>query len=125
VGGRKAALRSYDCTVRQNEGTLAEMAGSDVSFAQAGATGLLGDIPLVVVSQAPWSADAKRFLAFWYPMQDELTRLSSRGSHVYAEGSGHMIALDRPEVAIAAIRDVVAQCRRHRKREAGDNGHSQ
>lgn len=110
--GRRAALRGFDCTVRQKEGTLAEMAGSGESFDQARATGSLGDMPLIVVSQAPSSARAQQFLSFWYPMQEELARLSSRGSHVIAQGSGHMIALDRPDVVLAAIRDVVAQCRR-------------
>jgi pimeloyl-ACP methyl ester carboxylesterase len=112
VGGREAALRSYDCTVRQKDGTLAEMAGFDNTLAELRATGSLGDLPLIVISQAPTSPGAKRFLAFWYPLQDELTRLSSRAARVYAQGSGHMIALDRPGVVIAAIRDVVAQCRR-------------
>jgi pimeloyl-ACP methyl ester carboxylesterase len=112
VPGRQAAHRSFDCTVQQKRGTLAEMAGSNDSFAQAGATGSLGDMPLIVVSEAPSSAAAKQFLAYWYPMQDELARLSSRGSRVHAQGSGHMIALDRPDVVIAAIRDVVAHCRR-------------
>ena len=113
AGGREAALRSYDCTVRQKEGTLAEMAGFNDSLAEVRATGSLGDIPLIVISEAPSVPGAERFLAFWRPMQDELARLSSRGSRVSTEGSGHMIALDRPDVAIAAIRDVAAQCRRH------------
>ena len=88
VAGRQVALRSFDCTVRQKRGTLAEMAGSNNSFDEARATGSLGDIPLIVVSEAPSSAGAKRFLAFWYPMQDELARLSSRGSRVNPQGSG-------------------------------------
>jgi pimeloyl-ACP methyl ester carboxylesterase len=110
-GGEPAALRSFDCTVRQKLGTLAEMAGSLTSFEQVRATGSLGDIPLIVVSEAPPAAGREQFLSIWYPMQDDLVRLSSRGSRVNAQGSGHMIALDRPDVVIAAIRDVVAQCR--------------
>ncbi len=107
-----AALRGFDCTVRQKEGTLAEMDGFNTDLDQVRATVSLGDMPLVVISQAPLSAAAKPFLAHWYPMQDELARLSSRASHVFAQGSGHMIALDRPDVVTAAIREVAAQCRR-------------
>jgi hypothetical protein len=107
----QAALRGFDCTVRQKEGTLAEMDGFNGDLDEVRATGSLGDMPLIVISQAPSSAAAKRFLSFWYPMQDELTRLSSRGSHVFAQGSGHRIALDRPDVVIAAVRDLVTQCR--------------
>jgi len=112
MGGKQAALRGFDCTVRQKQGTLAEMEGSNDSFAQAGATGSLGDLPLIVVSEAPSSLGATWTIAFWYPMQDELAGRSSRGARVNAQGSGHMIALDRPDVVIAAIRDVVSQCRR-------------
>jgi pimeloyl-ACP methyl ester carboxylesterase len=112
VGGRQAALRSFECTVRQKDGPLAEMDGFNDDLDQVRATGSLGDMPLVVVAQAPSSARAKSFLPVWYELQDDLARLSSRGSRVNAQGSGHMIALERPDVVIAAIRDVVAQCRR-------------
>jgi hypothetical protein len=44
-------------------------------------------------------------------MQDELVRRSSRGSRILAPGSSHQIPQDRPDVVIAAIRDVVSQCR--------------
>jgi pimeloyl-ACP methyl ester carboxylesterase len=112
LAGRPAARRSFDCTGRQKRGMLAEMAGFDDSLEEVRATGSLGDIPLIVVSRAPSSIDSKRFLAFWKALQDELARLSLRGSRVIAEGSSHGIAQDRPDVVIAAIRDVVAQCRR-------------
>jgi hypothetical protein len=112
MSGMQAALRSFDCTARQKQGTLAEMAGSSESFAQAGATGSLGDLPLIVVSEAPSCPGATWVSAIWYPMQDELALLSSRGARVNAQGSGHVIALDRPDAAIAAIRDVVFRCRR-------------
>jgi pimeloyl-ACP methyl ester carboxylesterase len=112
---RRAAFRSFDCTVQQKLGTIAEIAGFNDSLDQVRAAGSLGDIPLIVVSQAPSTGDmkaSKAFLAVWSSLQEELARLSTRGSRVIAEGSSHQVHRDRPDVVIAAIRDVVAQCRR-------------
>jgi pimeloyl-ACP methyl ester carboxylesterase len=44
-------------------------------------------------------------------MQDELARLSTRGTHVIAKNSGHFIQLDRPDIVIEAVRKVVDQAR--------------
>ena len=109
--GRRAEFRAFDCTVRQKQTAIAEQVGFSQSLAQVGETGSLGDIPLIVVSEAPSGAAAKQFLAVWYSMQDELARRSSHGSRILAPGSSHQIPQDRPDVVIAAIRDVVIQCR--------------
>jgi pimeloyl-ACP methyl ester carboxylesterase len=109
---RRAEFRAFDCTVKQKQGWLAESAAFEESLDQVRATGSLGDMPLVVVSQAPSVPAAERFLALWYQLQDDLARRSSRGRRVVAQGSRHDIALDRPDVVIAAIREVVAECRR-------------
>jgi pimeloyl-ACP methyl ester carboxylesterase len=49
--------------------------------------------------------------AAWHRMQDDLTTISTDSRLVVAEGSGHDIHLDRPDVVVAAIRDVVARAR--------------
>jgi pimeloyl-ACP methyl ester carboxylesterase len=61
----------------------------------------LGDLPLVVISGShltPQQLQEHR----------ELAALSSQGRHVTAEGSGHWVHLDRPELVAAAIRSVCA-----------------
>lgn len=45
-------------------------------------------------------------------MQKELVGLSSRGSQVLVQNTGHNIHLDQPEVVIDAIREVLEQVRR-------------
>jgi pimeloyl-ACP methyl ester carboxylesterase len=67
--------------------------------AAAGVT-TLPDIPLVVVSAAD---QPPRMLA----AHQALARLSSRGRHVIAPTGGHWIQLDDPQLAVAAVRDVV------------------
>jgi pimeloyl-ACP methyl ester carboxylesterase len=71
----------------------------------------LGDLPLVVVSQGPTDAAKKPFLAVWYTLQDGLANRSTHGRRIVAEGAGHDIHLDRPDVVIAAIREVWDRCR--------------
>ena len=51
---------------------------------------------------------AQEYEAIWAQMQDELAALSPRGRVVVAEESGHSIQLDRPDVVIGAIREVLA-----------------
>jgi pimeloyl-ACP methyl ester carboxylesterase len=77
----------------------------------------LGDLPVVVIRHGdPLGADAgvppgleDEVEAAWRSMQDDLTTISAQGRLVVADGSGHDIHLERPDVVIDAIRDVVAR----------------
>lgn len=88
---------------------------------QAGITSL-GDIPLVVLSHAvPPPAfppelgvtpeDHERYEEVWQELQAELAALSTRGERRIAEGAGHMIHHDRPDLVVEAIRDVAEAAR--------------
>lgn len=44
----------------------------------------------------------------WQELQAELAGLSSRGRLVVAQGSGHYIQLERPQLVVDAISEVVA-----------------
>ena len=61
-----------------------------------------GDVPMVVVS-GETNSDAGQLAR-----QERLAARSSRGRHVIARRSGHWIPLDRPDVVVAAVRDVMA-----------------
>lgn len=94
---------------------LAEEAATPKREEQVRAAGSLGDLPLVVLahdaSSVPTgvsSADAVQTEATWRQLQEELAQLSSAGSLVVAEESGHNIALDRPDLVLAAIQQVLA-----------------
>jgi pimeloyl-ACP methyl ester carboxylesterase len=80
-----------------------------------------GDMPLIVLTQSPESADAYPGLAveqvdamnaLWMRMHDELAALSSRGTNELVAHSGHYIQKDRPEVVIDAVKRVVAESRK-------------
>lgn len=106
--------RAAECNFHSAREGLAELKAFHESAAQTGSTGSLGDLPLVVLSHDPDkpSSDfppdlAKSINEAWTKMQMELTHLSTRGTQVIAKGSGHYVQLDRPELVIEAVRNVV------------------
>jgi pimeloyl-ACP methyl ester carboxylesterase len=97
---------------------LAEMTATDSDPTPRPAT--LGDIPLVVLRHSrtvppidgPVTPEvAQEYERIWAQMQDELAALSPQGRVVVAQGSGHAIQIDRPDVVIGAIRDVLTATR--------------
>ena len=67
--------------------------------------GKLGDLPLVVLTAG------NNLESTWQSLQNELAALSTNSTHVIAEGSGHFIQLDRPDLVITAIQQVADQSR--------------
>jgi pimeloyl-ACP methyl ester carboxylesterase len=47
----------------------------------------------------------------WHNQQVELASLSSAGKLIKAEGSRHMIHLERPDLVAQAIREVIREAR--------------
>jgi len=77
------------------------------------------DLPLVVLTHTRpgellgVDADEEREAEpKWQELERALAHKSKRGRLVVAEGSGHLIARDRPDLVTRAILDVVADCRR-------------
>lgn len=82
-----------------------------------------GDLPLVVLSRAPFPRlphetqamrDAKNYL--WVELHDDIAALSAQGVNEIVSEAGHYIQFDRPKVVVNAIREVVNAAR---KRESG------
>ncbi len=96
----------------------AELSAFEESAAQVRATGLLGDIPLVVITSG--KLDSPMALP-GYPvdqmnqihreLQNELAGLSVNSTHVIAKESGHYIQFDQPELLVSAIRQMVEMIR--------------
>lgn len=87
------------------ETALGEWQVVDESCKQLRELGKLGDLPLVVLTAG------NNLESVWQSLQDELASLSTNSAHVIAEGSGHFIHLDRPDLVITAIQQVVDQSR--------------
>jgi pimeloyl-ACP methyl ester carboxylesterase len=84
----------------------------------------LGDIPLIVLSQSHRDPDSvpsgaaitpevlQEYDQTWEQLQLELAALSTHGKRLVAEGSGHNIQLDRPDLVVRAIEELLAVARR-------------
>lgn len=77
-----------------------------------------GDLPLIVLSRAPFPRqpketqamrDAKNYL--WVELHDDIAALSKRGVNEIVPGASHYIQFDKPQVVIDAIRHVVWETR--------------
>lgn len=116
--GHDAEVRAAECNLHTVREAVAELKSISESAAQAATTGPLGDLPLVVLTHDPDAPQpdlpedlVKPARDAWQQMQKELARLSTRGTQVIAKNSGHYIQLDRPDIVIEAIHNVVSQTR--------------
>jgi pimeloyl-ACP methyl ester carboxylesterase len=123
-----AVTRAAECNWHSAREQLEEISAFPESAAEAGKTGSLSDLPLVVLSHDPDkpSSDLPPDLAkptneAWEKMQEELARLSTRGTQTIAKNSAHYIQIDRPDVVIEAVRNVVEQARQPQPRPAAAN----
>jgi len=110
--------RAAECNFHSFREAVAELKALPESAAQTAATGTLGDTPLAVLSHDPDkpSAELPPDLAkptndAWEKMQEELAHLSTRGTQTIAKNSAHYIQIDRPDVVIEAVRNVLEQAR--------------
>jgi len=104
--------------------SLGEIKALEETCSQVSETSGLGDLPLLVLT-AEESMDADTLQAIglrpdfpvaqiqatWVALQEELASLSTGSTHLTAEGSGHAIHVDRPDLVVDAIRQVVPQGR--------------
>ena len=116
--GPDPVQRAADCNFHSAREGVAELKGFAQSAAQTAAAGSLGDMPLAVLSHDPNkpSTDLPADLAkptndAWEKMQEEMAHLSTRGTQAIAKNSSHYIQIDRPDLVIDAIRNVVQQAR--------------
>jgi len=114
--------RAATCSADPPHEVRAELAAMAESAAEVRATGPFGDLPIRILSHDPERIDgalfkkggpdvdlAKQANLAWEQMQRELTGLSSNSARVVATGSGHYIHVDKPDVVIAAIREVAGR----------------
>ncbi len=84
-----------------------EEEGIAESNRQVEAAGPFPDVPLTVIA----ATDHGPFFKDWEPtlmrLQVGLAKLSPRGTLIVAEGSGHDVQLDRPQIVVDAVRRMV------------------
>lgn len=76
-----------------------------------------GNLPLLVISQDPdrpkpgWDAQSIAANPIWAGLQENLKKLSPRSRRIIARSSGHHIMIDRPDVIISGVRQMVLNIR--------------
>jgi pimeloyl-ACP methyl ester carboxylesterase len=116
--GDDVEIRAVECTYADARESADERAAFRASAALVKATATHLDFPLLVISHDPnyrdpglsLNLDREMNLA-WISMQNDLARLSSKGTRVIATGSGHYIQNDRADVVVNGIRGIVDQVR--------------
>jgi pimeloyl-ACP methyl ester carboxylesterase len=83
-----------------------ELQGIPASLAQAAAVKNFGDLPLIVLTGKLNTTPEN-----WQEWQTELLELSSNSQQLFAENSDHVVQLDEPKAAVAAILQMVQQVR--------------
>jgi pimeloyl-ACP methyl ester carboxylesterase len=92
---------------RALDATAAESLAMTADNDQLKAAPSLGDRPLIVLA----ADDSMNTVPRWPEAQHQQAAMSTKGSVIVVEGSGHYIQLDHPEVVIDAVRQVVLQAR--------------
>jgi pimeloyl-ACP methyl ester carboxylesterase len=112
-------VRAAECNFHSAREAVAELKSVSESATQTAATGPFGDMPLAVLSSDPEHPrpDLPEDLVkptndAWQQMQEELLHLSTKGTRIVAKGSGHYIQIDRPEVVIEAVHNILDQAHR-------------
>ena len=100
-------------------GARSELEGFDATMDDARRVRSFGDRPLVVLTaMAPFkpaelkglglkASDGARFKAEWKILGAEQAAMSTRGRQLTVADAGHYIQIDRPDVVISAVREVV------------------
>ncbi len=114
-----AEARATGCNWHSAREQLAEITAFPESAAETAKAGTLSDMPLAVLSHDPDKPSpdlppdlAKSVNDAWEKMQEDLTHLSTRGTQIVVKNASHYIQLDRPDVVVNAIHDVVDQSRK-------------
>jgi pimeloyl-ACP methyl ester carboxylesterase len=111
------ALAASNATGRSRTGLRAVVAETTalpdaMADAQASrATTSLPPVPVIVITRGAWGLGEIGMSDTWQALQADQAALSPRGRQVVAERSGHLVPLDRPDLVIDAIREIVEQTR--------------
>lgn len=116
--GKDIEIRAAECNFHSALESVEELKAFSKSAMQTEATGSLGNLPLAVLSSDPSMPRpelpedlVKPTVDAWQQMQEELAHLSTRSVRVVAKNSGHYIQINRPDVVIEAVRNMVEEIR--------------
>jgi len=103
------ARTRYFATMADEEASL------EATASQVKRAGLLGDLPLIVVTATgptwwpdmPHDVDPSRFRHMWLNLQADLLKISTNSRQVFADRSTHFVNFDQPEIIIEQVRQLI------------------
>jgi pimeloyl-ACP methyl ester carboxylesterase len=111
--------RAESCRPAYSTTWLGEADGFSAAGEQAAQTHCCDQLPLLIISQDPdrpkpgWDAASIAANPIWNRLQENLKTLSPHSRRIIARGSGHHVMFDRPDVIIAATRQLVTEIRQN------------
>ena len=121
--GFKESVRKMIAEDQCRPSLFAAIAQEDKSFRQSGNetihTGPFGDLPILIFSEDPEHSPpsdippqaAQSVSKVWNEMQEELKDLSTRSRRIIAKGSGHYVQIDRAELLIEKVTNLIKDIR--------------
>lgn len=110
IGGVRVLMKEVPAQLpKPVEANKRVLAGFEAALEVFRTTAFRSDIPMVVITAGkPWWPTEERNKLFRAAHESSVTGNPNR-SQVIAERSGHNVIADRPDVVLAAIKDVVAR----------------
>lgn len=97
-------------TTNHRRAVFQELLGFSAGAAEVRAeAGHLGELPLTVVTGGGREHLGQHWLTTWGEMQNDLTQLSERSNHVFAQHAGHHVHFDDPALVTEAIRGLLGR----------------
>ena len=126
---QRATLDALELDPRVRRGAADELAAEPQSLAYLGRIGYAaGDVPVRILTSTETLAEddvpagfpRDEYNRLWADESARFLDLSRRARRVMVEGSGHQIQLERPDVVLEAILDVVDEAREIAGQRAGE-----
>ena len=86
---------------------LQEIGSLAQSVSEARAAGTLGNRPLIAISSENTAVSSQSH-DVWRELQEELSRLSARGTHIHVKETAGDLIYQAPDAIIAAVRQVIS-----------------
>lgn len=87
----------------------AELAGQSNWHTVRDSMSHLGDLPVLIISRGNYPAEMNTYLENWKRGQKELEAISHTTRRVVAEGSGHDVQFDAPELIVRELRQTLEE----------------
>ncbi|MEM9382293.1 MAG: alpha/beta hydrolase [Planctomycetota bacterium] len=125
---QRALLDALELDPRVRRGAAEEMVAEQQSLDYLGRITETNDVPMRILTststlaadEVPTDFPVDDYNRLWAEQSEEFLDLSKRAQRVLVEGSGHQLQLERPEIVLEAVMEVIEEARELRGRQDDD-----